>query len=285
MTKIQLAAILAAFTAGSVHAQAPVVSSRDGGNVSQGRSVVQQRGPALENRVRRLEKVMASQGLLEMLERTEQLQQEVQSLRAELEEKNNELERMKRRQRDLYLDIDRRIGQLERGGVRASAPAPAVSAAPSAPAAAVELPAQVNRQAAAPAAVSVDPAKEQAMYQSAFDLLKEGRYQESVKAFLAFRAAYPNSGLTGNAQYWLGEAYYVTRDFDNALLEFQKIMDLAPNSNKVPDALLKIGYLHYETGRFADARKALESLKQDYPSSTAARLADRRLARMRKEGR
>ena len=57
-----------------------------------------------------------------------------------------------------------------------------------------------------------------------------------------------------------------------------------PRSRKLPDALLKIGYSNYELGRFDAARAALERVRDDYSDSTAARLAEQRLARMDEEG-
>ncbi len=60
--------------------------------------------------------------------------------------------------------------------------------------------------------------------------------------FQQFLQSYPQSSLADNAQYWLGESYYVTRDFQNAAAAFQTVLDRWPDSRKAPDALLKLGY-------------------------------------------
>ena len=96
---------------------------------------------------------------------------------------------------------------------------------------------------------------------------------------------YPQSSYAGNAQYWLGESNYVSRQFEQAIIEFSAVVEQHPNSNKVPDAMLKLGYTYYELGKFAEARQVLEQLKQFAANSTAARLADKRLNRMQREGR
>ena len=80
-------------------------------------------------------------------------------------------------------------------------------------------------------------------YQAAFALLKNSQYDQAIQAFQSFLSTYPTSPLADNAQYWLGEAYYVNRSFPEALAAFQKVVDKYPQSRKVPDALLKVGLL------------------------------------------
>ena len=125
---------------------------------------------------------------------------------------------------------------------------------------------------------------ERKAYDRAFDMLKEGRYKMANTEFKKFLQRYPQGAYAGNAQYWLGESNYVTRQFSQAVTEFSTVMTRYPNSNKVPDAMLKLGYTYYELGQFNEARDILQKLKQRVPNSTAARLADKRLQRMQNEG-
>ena len=91
--------------------------------------------------------------------------------------------------------------------------------------------------------------------------------------------------MRGNAQYWLGETYYVTKDFETALGNFQTVVTDYGTTRKVPDAWLKIGYCNYELQRWDAARTALNTVVTRYGDSTAAKLAEQRLEQMRKEGR
>ena len=102
--------------------------------------------------------------------------------------------------------------------------------------------------------------------------------------FAAFLVKYPNSGFAGNAQYWLGEAHYVTRNFEQGIVEFEKVLNSFPGSNKVPDAMLKLGYTYYELKQYPQAKTILQELRTRFPDETAARLATKRLDRIRKEG-
>src|SRR4030095_639467 len=55
-------------------------------------------------------------------------------------------------------------------------------------------------------------------YQYAFDLMRQTKYAEAEKALSTFVDDYPDHPLAGNASYWLGEAYYVRKDYNNAAL-------------------------------------------------------------------
>lgn len=202
--------------------------------------------------------------LLDLLSQLEQLQTEVRQLRNTVEVQGHELEQIKGRQRALYDDLDKRLREAERRGSAA------------APGAAVPAP-------AAPSAPRVISAAQQQEYDAAFDLMKQGLYDRAVKAFRAFLTRHPDSGLADNAQYWIAEGNYVLRNFKLALEEFTKVLN-TPQNPKAPDALLKVGYVHYELGAFDKARKSLAEVQERYPGTSVAKLAAVRLDKMKKEG-
>lgn len=220
--------------------------------------------------------------LVFLLERLEQLEREMRQLRGELEEMAHQTEGVKRRQRELYLDLDRRLRELELGAAPApSAPAAQAPASPQGDA----PPASAPGEPAEPTVSPIPPAAERQAYDQAFDLLKQGRYDRAAEAFGKFLEEHPDSGYADNAQYWLGEAHYVSRRYDAAAREFQKVLDEHGSSTKVPDALLKLGFTQYELQNWQRARELLEQVVREYPGSTAASLARTRLQRMRTEGR
>lgn len=221
-----------------------------------------------ERRLQRLERILENRILVEMLDRMEALQTELQALRGASETHANKIEGLKRRQKELYLDLDRRMQELERTGVGSPAAPP-----------------QAAADAAEDVNATVDANIEQSAYERAFRMLQEGRYDQAEGEFQTFLQAYPNGRYTANAQYWLGEVYYLKRDFDKAVREFSKVIDGYPNSTKRPNALLKKGFVHYEKGEWAEARASLQAVKQQYPETSAARLASNRLRQMSAEGR
>ena len=248
-----------------------------------------------------MERMLDSGTLLKLLQSVEELKAEVRELRGQLEQQQYSLSQMTDRQRDLYLDVDRRLQRMEAGGAGVAAAAasagpglapPAGTGASAGSTVGGTSPASTSGAAAVGVAAAgaataagtpqgTDPLKEQQAYQAAFNLLKAGRYDQAAKSFRKFLVEYPTGKFAGNAQYWLGESYYVTRNFDSALREFNTLVSSHPDSQKVSHALLKIGYIHDELGQKEKAREILTGLTNDYPQSTAAGLATKRLERMR----
>lgn len=231
------------------------------------------------------------------------LLEEVRDLRGLVEDQQRELDTLRRRQRDQYLDLDQRLQRLgdgsgpsmqseplvsEEAAVVTDAPAgtPWVAAPEVRPP--IDAPAVITPLAAptaAPARTLATPSDaEQAVYDRAFRDLRETRYADAAEGFDRFLREYPDSSLAPNALYWLAETYYVTRNFETALGAFQQLLNRFPGSNKEGDALLKIGFSHFELRQWAEARAALEQVRRDYPNTTLSRLAEGRLRDMRLAG-
>jgi len=294
----------------------------------------------LEARLTRLERQLSAKTLFELLERLEAVQRDLQALRGDMEIQRHDLERIKARQRELFVDMDRLATRVTTTSVPPAAPvaAPAPNTVASSPSPApaspprssVPSPAVVQPAAPAPSAVSsqatssrpaslpapsaqagdsqaasgerptsiaavtppspptgvspdYDPLEEQSAYAAAFNLLKEGRYEKAAESFERFLVKYQGGQYTDNAQYWLGEAFYVTRKFPRSMQEFQKLVSAYPQSPKVPGAKLKIGFIHQELGEIEQAKAMLGDLVAQFPTTTAARLARDRLDRLARQ--
>jgi len=259
---------------------------------------------------------MTSRMILEL----QQMREEVRELRGLVEAQAQEIENLKRRQRDQYIDLDTRVSALGSGATAttpqsspsasgASRPEPASVTAPGtvrvppprdpAPSPAGSVAAPEVRAPADPEpeivtlaepgsaevrALEQPTAAEQQAYDRAFLALREARYADAAEGFDSFLRDHPQSSYAPNALYWLGEVYYVTRDFQTALDQFQRLLQVYPDSNKVPDALLKVGFSHYELGHWDRAQAALEQVVADHPGTNYSRLAENRLRTMRLEG-
>lgn len=225
-----------------------------------------------KQRIERLERLISSDVLHEQRQTLQSLREEISSLRGQVEQQEYELESMKQRQRNLYLDMDRRINSVEAGGSNS-----AKFVAP------VPPPNTKVTGSAVPVAAAGDVDGQEA-YSRAFALLKEGQYKQSITAFEAFKTSYPNSKYADNAQYWLGEASYVSRDYKKALKEFQQLIAQYPESTKNSGARLKIGYVYFELKNWSAAHDALQQVITLYPDTTVAKKANERLQRMKREG-
>ncbi len=115
------------------------------------------------------------------------------------------------------------------------------------------------------------------LYTYAYELYRNGKYAESEAKFDEFLKRYPDVERSDNAMYWIGEIKYAQKDYESAIMVFQKLVDTYPAGNKVPDALLKMGYSYGNISDKDNAVKALQTVVSDFPESDAARLAGQKL--------
>ena len=240
----------------------------------------------LEARMIRIEKIVNNQSLIELANQLDQLRSETALLRGDIEQLRHDTDSAASRQRELYVDVDKRLQSLEQAE-RGASLAPPLPTPSSPPASSGPPPRAAPSTAAAGGAVAAAPkpgVSDKQAYQTAFDLLQARKYDEAAKAFTQFLSGYASSPLADNAQYWLAQSHYVQRQFNVALPEFQKVVDKYPQSSKLPDALLKVGYCQSELGNKSAARTALQQVMRQFPDTTAARLATQQLEKLSQEG-
>jgi tol-pal system protein YbgF len=225
-----------------------------------------------------------------------QIEEQIRALTGQVEEVNFHVDELKRRFDKLASDIDLRLGALEHpGGAPAAAavtPAPGRGGVnPAAPRGAGANPAEPPSQsgvlgqvpvggtvdqspAAAGESGEVTPAalpsgSAQDQYNRAFGLLRQADYPAAEQALRAFIQRYPNDPLAGNAQYWLGETYYVRKDYNGAAAAFAEGYQKYPKGGKAADNLLKLGMALGFLGQKADSCRAYSRLDRDFPNSPA----------------
>jgi tol-pal system protein YbgF len=222
----------------------------------------------LDARVARMERIISNQSLVDLAQHLDQVQADVRQLRGRIEELEYNTEAAKKQQRDMYNDLDKRLSSHGGGDSAPPASGSTGSASPPPP-----------PSGAADASGSGANSEEQTVYAQSFDALKAGSYSVAITGFKDFLSSYPSSPLAENAQYWLGEAYYVTRDFDSASGAFRNVLQKYPNARKAPDAMLKLGFTQIEQKKVGEGRTTLQQVVQKYPGTDAAKLASDRLAK------
>ncbi len=218
--------------------------------------------------------------ITELTLQVDQLRRDNRELRGIIEQLGFEMQQLERKQRDLYLDLDQRLGESGGGAV---APASAEPAAAAAPPSRVTPPPRAPVTTVAPKApANVDRRAIEAEYQAAYALLspQQRRYQEAATAFDRFIEKHPNDQLTPNAHYWLGEAHYVSQNNAAALKAFEQVVEKFPDSSKAPGSLFKIGRLKQAAGDGQAATASYRRVIADYPDSPAAGLAKQRLKQL-----
>ena len=221
----------------------------------------------------------------QMFDIVEMLQYELQQLRGQVEELSYNLERLKKDQKQRYLDLDRRIVSLstppqviddsqvsdtksETGETGETGETDLTSASLGG---AIALDQTVVIQEA------YDPEIEKLAYKAAFGLIRERQYDASIEALLTFLNDFPEGLLVGNVHYWLGEVYMVQGDASLAAQSFEYVIREFPGHRKIPDALYKAGVAYQNVGNNNKANQLLQRVLEEYPDSSAARLAQERV--------
>jgi len=132
----------------------------------------------------------------------------------------------------------------------------------------------------APRPARDDGAEAVRLYRRAYETLRAGNQTEAEQLFREFLRNFPSSDLADNSQYWIGECFYDRKEFAQAVREFRRVIERYPNGNKVPDALLKVGFSYLALGSADAGKQTLLQLQRSYPRHEAAGLAAARLAEL-----
>ncbi|MCT2531997.1 tetratricopeptide repeat protein [SAR92 clade bacterium H231] len=188
------------------------------------------------------------------------LQEEVQMLRGMVEELNYELQQLKQRQMDDYLDIDRRLSAQVSGS--AVSGATSASGVPAAPAARSFGGEPVMPPSDGSADGMVNPADSSAMkadYDKASGLLlKQRDINGAALAFKQHIVDYPSSPYVPNAYYWLGEIYLLQDQAELSRQSFTAVVEGHPLHAKAMDARFKLGKIYHQLGEDSRAKELLE---------------------------
>jgi tol-pal system protein YbgF len=166
-----------------------------------------------------------------------------------------------------------RQGRLAQGTRPANLPAPPVTAPP---APVVRAPAAAMPPAVLPAPTHPDATREprdepaEQAFAAALNTFRAREHGQAVLDFMDFIAKYPKHSLAPRAQYWIGEAYYIQRDYPQALIELNRVLEMAPTAPSAADALLRIGMCHANLREPAPAAAAWQRIMREHPRSEAA---------------
>lgn len=117
----------------------------------------------------------------------------------------------------------------------------------------------------------------ESVYAAAYETFKEGKYEKARMEFQNFLNQFPNTEYSDNAQFWIGDCYYLEKKYEKAILEYEKVAKNYPQGDKVPYALLKQGFSFLELGDKSSARIILQQVIKDYPNTNQARIARAKL--------
>lgn len=216
-----------------------------------------------EQRLAKLEAQLRNITQQNMFSSLNDVRQEVQILRGQLEKQQHDIQVLAMQQKQFYQDLNSRIAtaaQPKTAQNDAEKIAESVSSTQKAPVLATE---------------------ENKLYRDAFELLKSKQYNDAINAFQSYLSKFPSGSYAVNSYYWIGEIYYLQGKSAEAKKAFSSVANNFPNSQKVPDALLKLAIIEIDAGKVDQGRILLEKVQRQYPGTTAARLAALRYQELR----
>jgi tol-pal system protein YbgF len=213
--------------------------------------------------------------------RQSQYEDELRALTGRVEDLSYQLRQLADKLDKLAADVDYRLGQPQAGAAPSpGAGEPAPPGAASGQAHAERRPgvlgtmrprepgsAPANGATASGETTSQTP---QQQYAGAYDLLRQGRYDQAETAFSAFLQQHPDDPLAENARYWLGETFYARGDFARATEAFVEGYQKSRTGPKAPDTLLKLGMSLAAMGKNKEACATFRELGKTFPDASSA---------------
>lgn len=196
------------------------------------------------------------------------LETQVRSMTGQIEKQNYDVEQMKIRLDKALADNDLRFSQIERGGAGASAPSGGGASYSPAPSALTHDETQTTVVSGSGTTTAAESGTPEQLYESAFALVREGRYDQAEVKFQSFLDRYSEHMLAGNAQYWLAETFYVRGDYSKSAKMFAQGYQKYPKSSKAADNLLKLGLSLAKMGKKEDACLSFSQMQKEFSGDT-----------------
>jgi tol-pal system protein YbgF len=118
-------------------------------------------------------------------------------------------------------------------------------------------------------------------YESVLAIFRKADFAGAQAGFVEFLNRYPKTGYRASALFWLGNAQYATKDYKESMMNFRALMSLSPDHARVPEALLAVANCQLELKDNRGAKRTLDDLITNHPTSEAAFAAKDRIGRIK----
>jgi len=199
---------------------------------------------------------LAVRSILDLQMQIEMQATEMRKQRGQFEELWHALQEDEKRQKDFYADLDARLRSLENGAAGA-----------------------VTR--VEPGADAGDPVSENRAFETAYGFYRAENYREAAGAFSEFLQQFPQSMHEANVYYWMGNAYFLSKDYANAVAAYRILLDKHDDHPRASDSMLNLAESQLLLKQKANAKTTLKQLIARFPGSDASDKAKKRLATLK----
>ncbi len=120
------------------------------------------------------------------------------------------------------------------------------------------------------------------LYDNALSLFKQNDFKQAYNGFTDYINKNPTGSLIANSRFWLGDCLFNLKEYELAILEYQKVIADYPNHSKAPAALLKQGKTFELLDDNETAKIIYQKLLDDYPKSDQVAEAKKSLEKLKK---
>ena len=214
------------------------------------------------------QRTVGDPSLSRVLVRLDQLEAEIRSLTGQVEELNFKVQQSAAEIQSLSQDTDYRLQALEGGNgpLMAQRTSPAMSQVQTDRVDERTYTSGSNGGSAMGVGPGTGDFKNQ--YDSALTHLKKGEHEQAEASLKQFIADHGDTELASNAQYWLGESYYVREMYRDAAASFLEGVRKFPDGKKAPDSMLKLGMSLAALGQVKEACTTFTEIPRRYPSAS-----------------
>lgn len=175
-----------------------------------------------------------------------------------------------------YNDLMQQIQQLSQQDIRVIQSSPGASSGGTTsntpPETATQPPANTPPTTTAPQGVDCT-----ALYDDAFLTVRRGEYEQAITLFRDFLEKCPSHENVENAHYWIGESYYATEKYVDAINELEFMVKEYQGSPQLGRALFKLARSHQELDHKDEAKSLFQQLVDDFPGTLEAEQAKEQL--------
>ena len=193
-----------------------------------------------------------------LLNKINSLEKEIQTLLSQLEEINYKLNRIEDTQQLRYVDLDKRIHELE--GILLVQ----------------EEIERTNIDELDPLAGLIeedDASNEFDLWSESLQLIEDGRFAEASEKLRYLILSFPEGNFIGDALFWLGEIYFLQENYVDSSDSFNELISTYEDHSRIPDANLKLGMISLRSEDSNKAKEYFNYLINNYPDSGAGILA------------
>ncbi|MFL2779744.1 MAG: tetratricopeptide repeat protein [Gammaproteobacteria bacterium] len=205
-----------------------------------------------------------------LLDKLNKLEQEISNLSNNLDQNTYELQRIEDANQLRYMDLDKRIHQLETLILLSSEEDNQDQ---------IEL-SDLDENPLS-GLISNDGSEEEfSLWSNSLKLIENSRYSEAAENLRLLIISFPQGEYSVEAYFYLGDIYFQQQMYQDSIETFNSLLNNFPENKRTPESFFKLGLNFLQLEDETSARSNFNKVIQNYPESSAAILSEEELVKL-----